>query len=219
MLSVNASNSSLNQILRDIAKATGMKITGGVRDERVFGHYGPATPADILATLIDGNYTNLLLRQASDEAPTELILTPRSGGVTPPNPNAAGFDAGEDDGDRPPPPQQVVPTTPNPYNVNAARPTGPPSIPQPANNINGSSLNVTPTASQLPTVTSVPTDSIPTPSTTPPSAGIVDTPNPPDPGTVSPTATNPDSPNGVKTPEQIYEQLQQLRQQQTKKPQ
>lgn len=72
----------------------------------------------------------------------------------------------------------------------------------------------------------MPTDSLPTPSTTPPANGIVDAPNPPDPGTVNPITTNPPvdpnppagsgttttDPNssGVKTPEQVYEQLQQL---------
>jgi hypothetical protein len=52
----------------------------------------------------------------------------------------------------------------------------------------------------------VPTDSIPTPSTTPPASGIVDAPNPP-----PADAVNPAAPNGVKTPEDIYRQLQQLR--------
>ena len=91
-MSINASNSSLNQILREISRQTGMKITGGVREERVFGHYGPAPVADILTTLIDGTGTNMVLRQTASNTPEELILTPRSGGVTPPNPNAPGFD-------------------------------------------------------------------------------------------------------------------------------
>src|SRR5437764_15453174 len=39
-LSISADNSSLNQILRQISTDTGMKITGGVTDERVFGQYG-----------------------------------------------------------------------------------------------------------------------------------------------------------------------------------
>ncbi len=39
-LSVSANNSSLNQILRQIASDTRMKIIGGVADERVFGQYG-----------------------------------------------------------------------------------------------------------------------------------------------------------------------------------
>src|ERR1700744_3215332 len=107
LISINASNSSLNQILREISRQTGMKITGGVREERVFGHYGPAPVADILTTLIDGTGTNMVLRQTASNTPEELILTPRSGGVTPPNPNAPGFDDSGSDDDRdaqPPPP-------------------------------------------------------------------------------------------------------------------
>jgi hypothetical protein len=216
LVSINASNSSLNQILREISKQTGMKITGGVRDERVFGHYGPATLSDILITLIDGTGTNLVLRQTASNTPVELILTPRNGGATPPNPNAPGFDDGVDDDDRDtrretqratPPPATVQPVAV----TQPARATGPPSIPPPANNVNGSPSNTSPTASTLPVTNSVPTDSLPTPSTTPSANGIVDAPNPPDPGTVNPT---PGSPNAVKTPEDIYKQLQQLRQQQ-----
>jgi len=216
LVSINATNSSLNQILREISRQTGMKITGGVREERVFGHYGPAPVADILATLIDGTGTNMVLRQTASNTPEELILTPRSGGVTPPNPNAPGFDDSDNSDERNPPqppamtrpegirlPEVVPALTSNPGSV-------PPSIPQPANNVNGDPSNTSPTASTLPVTNSVPIDSIPTPSTTPPApTGIVDAPNPPPAGTVDPA-----SPNGVKTPEDIYRQLQQLRQQQ-----
>ena len=41
-LTVKTQNSSLNQILREISRKTGMSITGGVSEERVFGTYGPA---------------------------------------------------------------------------------------------------------------------------------------------------------------------------------
>jgi len=147
-LSVSANNSSLNQILHDIARETGMKITGGVTDERVFGQYGPDSPAKILNTLLDGTGSNMLLVQATSANPAELILTPRHGGPTPPNPNAAAND------DYVPPP---------PINPLPPRPAYPTTTPQP-----------TPNASQ-------------------------------------PTGQ---TPNGPKTPQQIYEELQRLRQQQ-----
>jgi hypothetical protein len=85
-LEVNANNSSLNQILRDIALQTGMKITGGVADERVYGRYGPAAPVKILESLLDGTGINMLLMTTASDAPPELILTPRQGGATPPEP-------------------------------------------------------------------------------------------------------------------------------------
>ena len=99
-LSVVANDSSLNQILREISRKTGMKITGGVTDERVFGNYGPDTPAKVLSALLDGTGSNMLLIQGSNHqaagsaAPVELVLTPRNGGPTPPNPNPPAFDNG-----------------------------------------------------------------------------------------------------------------------------
>lgn len=86
-LIVDATNASLNQILREISHKTGIKLTGGVTDERVYGHYGPAAPSEVLASLLDGTESNMLL-VANTHGPSELILTPRLGGPTPPNPNA-----------------------------------------------------------------------------------------------------------------------------------
>jgi hypothetical protein len=142
-LTVAANNSSLNQILRDIAHETGMKITGGVTDERVFGQYGPAAPSKVLSELLDGTGSNMLLVHATAATPAELVLTPRLGGVTPPNPNAYHDD--------PPPPRPQYPITP-----------------QPEGTLRGVPANAEPAR----------------------------------------------SPNDVKTPQQIYEQLERMRQQQ-----
>lgn len=113
-LFVSANNSSLNQILRDIARKTGMKITGGVPDERVFGQYGPAIPSKILGTLLNGTGNNMLLLEATGAAPAELILTPRSGGSTPPNPSAAAVEEDPDSQQARPPysPEENTPATP-----------------------------------------------------------------------------------------------------------
>lgn len=87
-LFVSANNSSLNQILHDIGHETGMKITGGVTDQRVFGQYGPAAPAKVLGELLDGTGSNMLFMHATSATPAQLILTPREGGPTPPSPEA-----------------------------------------------------------------------------------------------------------------------------------
>jgi hypothetical protein len=158
-LSVSASNSSLNQILREISRVTGIKISGGVTDERVFGQYGPGVPAQILASLLDGTGSNMLLLHTDNSTPGELILTPRLAGPTPPNPNATS--------------QDDEPEYHNPSNVEE------PSTPQAAE---GNSSPGMP------------------PGPHPPAAGA-------DP-------SQPGSPNGAKTPEQIYDQLQHMRQQQ-----
>jgi len=160
-LSVAADNASLNQILRQIATETGMKITGGVTDERVFGQYGPDSPDQILAALLDGTGSNMILVHHDGDAASELILTPRQGGPTPPNPHAAAFN------DRSEPDESPIRSMQPPPN---APPQPNPVIP-PAN------------------------------------AGA---PN----GAAPANSPQPDNPNGVKTPQQIYEQLQRMRQQQ-----
>jgi len=163
ILSVTADNSSLNQILRQISRETGIKIVGGVTDERVFGKYGPATPDQILAELLDGTGSNMLLVARDGATPAQLILTPRQGGPTPPNPNAQAFDDKPD------------------------------AQTQPASEAAPSSTVEAPAARNGPTTPVTPV--------TPDSAAPTD-------------ASQPDSPNGVKTPQQIYDQLQRLRQQQ-----
>jgi hypothetical protein len=198
-IEVTASNSSLNQILRDVARATGMKITGGVTDERVYGKYGPAPPAQVLANLLQGTGSNMLFRESVLDTSAELVLTPRQGGPTPPNPNAAGFDDDAAAGD-PPVPQPRVPFYPS----KALRP---PQMQLPFSQ-----------PAQTPAITS--TQATPQ---TPPPGGIVDAPTvdpatepgtTPGPGTQSTGTSDPASPNGVKTPQQIYLELQQLQQQQ-----
>ena len=284
-LEVKADNSSLNNILRAVSQCTGMKITGGVLDQRVFGNYGPAAPATVLATLLDGTNTNVLLRETAADQPAELILTPRTEGPTPPNPSATAEEDAEEDAPAPIQPgsnpgnnvgnignPSAPGSMPSPAQPGTAYPgpgvvSGPVSIPQPINNVNGSPSNSSPTAANYPTTNSVPLDSLPTPSTTPSQSGIVDSPNPPPAGsdtaallygrttnmpgnttiidqptspTVSPGGTNTTLPSpdpaamngnqtnsnqtntdgsngaaaagGALTPQQVYEQLQRLRQ-------
>jgi hypothetical protein len=175
-ITVTASNSSLNQILHDISHLTGIKITGGVSDERVFGDYGPASPSQVLATLLNGTGSNMLLVQSTGEAPMELILTPRQGGPTPPNPNAQSFDEPNESSEDAPPNPVARPIRHMPPSPNAPRP-----VPSPDASAQTSE----------PPVQVAPADD----------------------GTVQPS-----SPNGVKTPQQIYDELQRIRQQQQSQP-
>ena len=220
LLNVRADNSSLNGILHDISVATGMKVNGGVADQRVFGNYGPAEPGTVLATLLDGTGTNMLLRETADNGPRELVLTPRTGGVTPPSPSAQNYD-GEEGAEEAQQTQQQQARTSARTGANwfqsaaavwAAKHSA--TLQQCFRKPN----NTTQTVSTLPTVQSVPSDSISTPSVAPPVSGIVDSTNPPPPGSTtfgSSTPTNTDNlGNGTaKTPEQIFQQLQQMRQQ------
>ena len=207
---VRADDSSLNQILRAISHATGLKITGGVADQRVFGNYGPAPLSTVLATLLDGTGTNILFMAGDADNAPRLMLTPRGGGATPPSPESPVYAAYD----------EPTPIAPQPVRINVATPStaapatatsgpaGPVSIAQPLNNVNGSPSNTSPTASTLPTTHSVPLDSIPTPSTTPSTSGIVDAPNPP-----PATSTAGSAPAGTLTPEMVYQELLKRQQQ------
>ena len=160
-LTISASNSSLNQILREISHLTGLKITGGVAEERVFGNYGPGTTSQVLSQLLDGASSNMLIVAATANQPAELILTPLTGGPTPPNPNSARY---EPPPDAPPPPQRPEYTPP----ADTSR-----STPVPA--------NATPEPITQPSADS--------------------------------NNSTQQSPNGVRTPQQIFEELQRIRQQ------
>lgn len=257
LLDVRANDSSLNSILREISRLTGMTISGGVADQRVFGNYGPAEPGIVIATLLDGTGTNLFLK-ASSTGPAELVLTPRAGGPTPPSPSTV---EDTDDGEvgasaplpapaYPPRPQAQVGYSQVPPTATQQAPplptqgvtSGPQPAAPPLNNVLGSPNAVSPTASTLPVTNSMPVDAVGTPSTATPVSGIVDTPAAPAagsttagfnaaatanaasrstptndtdttgstlPGGSTNTAGSGTAPNGVRTPEEIFRQLQQ----------
>jgi hypothetical protein len=165
-LAVEATNASLNEILREVSEKTGIKITGGVADDQVFGSYGPSAPALVLDALLDGTGSNILLVNDA-KGGSELILTARHGGATPPNPNAGRQtnEASENSGGYVPP----------------VRPFAAPIA-------NGRGQFVGGTGSQL----------------TPPSGGAEPVPAP---------DSDPAAGGGAKTPQEIYEQLQQSMQQ------
>ncbi len=197
LLQVRADNSSLNQILREVSRQTGMKIIGGVGDQRVFGSYGPAPAATVLQTLLDGTGTNILLQESPTHAPEQLVLTPQTGGPTPPPPSSPSYDVTETEpeltlpGAAPAhrPGLQRPPHLQRPQlqwlRIAASVPSTPPSMPQPLNNVFGNPSNVSPTASTMPVTDSVPLSTLPTPSTAPPVSGIVDAPNPPPAGSTT----------------------------------
>ena len=82
-VAVLADNSSLSEIIRDVARRVGMSVKGTVVDERVFGSYGPAAPAVVLTELLKGTGSNMMVLAGTSHVP-ELILTPKQGEPTPP---------------------------------------------------------------------------------------------------------------------------------------
>lgn len=90
-LAIQAENSNLGQILQDICSRTGMTLDGPVKEQRIFGTYGPGNPRDILSTLLaDSGYNVMMLGSTKDGAPRQLVLTARaSGGAG--NSGASGY--------------------------------------------------------------------------------------------------------------------------------
>jgi hypothetical protein len=86
-LRINASNSSLQQILSEVSTETGTKVEGLTADQRVYGDYGPGKARDVLSQLLQGSGYNVLLAgDIGQGAPRELVLSPlRSGPNGPPN--------------------------------------------------------------------------------------------------------------------------------------
>lgn len=114
-LEVNAANSSLRQILTDIAARTGAKLEGLSSDERVYGVYGPGPARDILAQLLHGtDYNIMLIGEQGQGTPREIILTHRSGSAAAARPNAPSQpqDSDDDAADQSVPEEQPEPQQP-----------------------------------------------------------------------------------------------------------
>jgi hypothetical protein len=78
-LTIEANDSDLNQILREVSRESGMVIEGLIKDARVFGNYGPQNPRDILTELLAGlGYNIIMVGTAREGAPRELMLTSRA---------------------------------------------------------------------------------------------------------------------------------------------
>jgi hypothetical protein len=79
-LEIEASNSSLDQILHQVAADTGAKLEGLTQgqhslDQRIFGTYGPGPARDVLAKLLDGSGYNVLMIGGRDaDAPLEVVF-------------------------------------------------------------------------------------------------------------------------------------------------
>jgi hypothetical protein len=129
-LRIDAANSSLQQILKDVETATGADVEGMGDDERVFGAYGPGLARDVLSQLLHGSgYNVLMIGDLGKGAPRQIVLSARHAGDT----SAAGRsgatasdeDAAENDAEEQPQ-QQPAPQPARP----AFGPGGPPRSPQ-----------------------------------------------------------------------------------------
>lgn len=117
-LLVQASNSSLNQILNDISVKIGAKVEGIGADERIFGTYGPGPAREVLTQLLDGTgYNILMMGDQGAGTPRKIALSGRPNGPAPPRGNNPAFNDNSQDNDqdaepRPFEPNPVMPPTP-----------------------------------------------------------------------------------------------------------
>lgn len=87
-LRVQAANSSLHQILNEVATTTGAKIEGFGQDQRVFGVYGPGQARDVLSQILTGSgYNVLMVGELGQGAPRQIILSSRTERGSQPNAN------------------------------------------------------------------------------------------------------------------------------------
>jgi hypothetical protein len=106
-LAVDANNSSLSEILKDLETSSGMTVDGFDKDSRVFGVYGPGPPRDVISSLLEGAGYNFLLVGATDAGtPREIVLTTRGNApISAPQPS---FSQPEEEEEPPRTPQEML---------------------------------------------------------------------------------------------------------------
>jgi hypothetical protein len=126
-LRIEASNSSLKQILKDVAASTGIGVQGLATDERIFCVYGPGKARDILAKLLDGSgYNVLMIGDQGEGTPRQILLSTQPKGDAPPAANGQPA-ANEENSDAD---EQPEPQPPPPPIRNGFTPGAPPRTPQ-----------------------------------------------------------------------------------------
>jgi len=117
-LEIEASNSSLDQILQEAAVDTGAKFEGltddqRIFDQRIFGTYGPGPARDVLSKLLDGSGYNVLMIGGRDAgAPLEIVLTVNSAASPQAAANNRNRSSPADDGAADPPEPETPPPPP-----------------------------------------------------------------------------------------------------------
>ncbi|MGD0802412.1 MAG: hypothetical protein ABR906_13960 [Terracidiphilus sp.] len=82
-LHIDAENSSLLQIMNDVATATGATVEGLEADQRVFGVFGPGPARDVLSQLLVGSgYNVIMVGDQGQGTPRQIVLSfPHAGGA------------------------------------------------------------------------------------------------------------------------------------------
>jgi len=140
-LHIEAANSSLQQILRDVSTETGAKVEGLGADERVFGAYGPGQVRDVLSRLLQGSaYNVVMIGDQGQGAPRQIVLSSRNTGAQAPSAKTPTDDDEDDAADTeaaepqqpptPPPAQPTFVPGVSPRNSQPMQPAQPRNNPQ-----------------------------------------------------------------------------------------
>jgi hypothetical protein len=115
-LRIDAANSSLQQILKDVSTATGAKVDGLTTDERVFGAYGPGQTRDVLSQLLQGSgYNVIMIGDQGQGTPRQILLSPRQAASSQGAPRPAPTNSNDDENDveeQPIAPEPIAPARP-----------------------------------------------------------------------------------------------------------
>jgi len=132
-LRIDATNSSLSQILKDVSAATGTKVDGLGPDQRIFGTYGPGPARDVIARLLYGSgYNVLMIGDQGQGTPRSVLLSTQiKGGGTQQVANGNNDSSANDDSaDADEQPEQPQPQAQPPALRNGFAPGAPPRSPQ-----------------------------------------------------------------------------------------
>jgi hypothetical protein len=131
-LLIQAANSSLDQILKDVSLKTGVTVEGMGADERIFGTYGPGPARDVLSELLEGSgYNVLMVGDQGLGTPRRIVLSGRPTVPSQPSGNAKPGANNENDTENdqeaqqtpePEPPQPGPQPQPAAYNPGPAVP-------------------------------------------------------------------------------------------------
>jgi hypothetical protein len=126
-LSIDAANSSLQQIMKDVSTATGTTVDGLNGDERIFGAYGPGQARDVLSQLLQGaGYNVIMVGDQGQGAPRQIVLTARREGGSQNAANGNSNNSNDDDSADDADDQPAQPGPP----ARPGFPGGPPRTPQ-----------------------------------------------------------------------------------------
>jgi hypothetical protein len=132
LMSIVANRATLSEVLYEVHVKTGadIAIPAGAEQEHVVASLGPAPGKEVLSSLLTGTHFNFIILGAPGEPGGihQVILSPKTGDVTPPNPSAnppsmipeeppAEVPADVDNGEQPQSEDVEPPRPPNPNQV------------------------------------------------------------------------------------------------------